>query len=88
MRERIAYLERQVEEEREARRRADTLLVRLMDRMPVPEVPPGKPTPSQEALGGPQSAGAEPSGEETPPAGVGAQEAAEPRSWWRRAFGG
>jgi hypothetical protein len=30
-RERIAYLERQVEEEREARRRADTLLARLME---------------------------------------------------------
>jgi hypothetical protein len=30
-RERIAYLECQVEEEREARRRADTLLARLME---------------------------------------------------------
>ena len=39
MRERIAYLERQVEEEREARRRADTLLARLMDRVPELEAP-------------------------------------------------
>jgi predicted ArsR family transcriptional regulator len=38
-RERIAYLERQVEEEREARRRADTLLARLMDRVPELEAP-------------------------------------------------
>jgi rubrerythrin len=37
LRDRIAYLERQVEEEREARRRADTLMARLMDR--VPELP-------------------------------------------------
>ena len=34
MRERIAYLERQVEEEREARRRADMLLARLVERVP------------------------------------------------------
>ena len=39
MRERIAYLERQVEEEREARRRADTLLAQLMQRVPELEAP-------------------------------------------------
>jgi hypothetical protein len=39
MREWIAYLESQVEEEREARRRADTLLARLMDRLPELEAP-------------------------------------------------
>src|SRR5918994_4630800 len=43
MRERIAYLERQVEEEREARRRADTLLARLMDRVPELETPQQQP---------------------------------------------
>jgi hypothetical protein len=78
MRERIAYLERQVEEEREARRRADTLLARLMDRMPELEAPPGEPAPSQEPPGGPQSAGAGSNREETPPAGEG-PERAEPR---------
>jgi hypothetical protein len=36
----------------------------------------------------PLSAGAESNREETPPAGDGAQEGAEPRSWWRRMFGG
>src|SRR5918912_4150508 len=45
MRERIAYLEGQVEEEREARRRADTLLARLMDRVPELGAPLGEPTP-------------------------------------------
>jgi integrase len=34
MRERICYLECQVEEGREASRRADTLLARLMDNIP------------------------------------------------------
>jgi hypothetical protein len=38
LRDRVRYLERQVEKEREARRRADTLLARLMD--PVPELEP------------------------------------------------
>lgn len=45
LRDRVRYLEHQVEEERDARRRADTLLARLMDR--VPELEPasevGKP---------------------------------------------
>jgi hypothetical protein len=89
MRERIAYLERQVEEEREARRRADTLLARLMDRMPKLEAPPGEPTPSQEASGGPQSAGSGSSiREEALPAGEEAQEGTERVPWWRREFGG
>jgi hypothetical protein len=39
LRDRVSYLERQVEEEREARRRADTLLARLMDRVPELEAP-------------------------------------------------
>lgn len=41
----------------------------------------------QEPPGGPQSAGAGSNREETPPAGNGAHEGAEPRSWWR-VFGG
>jgi predicted ArsR family transcriptional regulator len=48
-RERIAYLERQVEEEREARRRADTLLARLMDRVPELEAPSDTDSPSSKA---------------------------------------
>jgi hypothetical protein len=42
----------------------------------------------EEPSGGPQSAGAGSVREEAPPAGVGAQVGAEPRSWWRRMFGG
>jgi hypothetical protein len=37
LRDRIAYLERQVEEEREARRRADPLLARALDQLPALE---------------------------------------------------
>jgi chromosome segregation ATPase len=39
LRNRIRYLERQVVEEREARRRADTLLAQLMQRIPELEAP-------------------------------------------------
>ena len=55
MQARIAYLEGQVAEEREARRRADTLLARLMDR--VPELPA-----PQEARETPETATAETEG--------------------------
>lgn len=54
MQERIRYLERQVEEEREARRRAHTLLARLMDRMPELEATsetPGSPEMVKEQQG-------------------------------------
>jgi len=84
MQERIRYLERQVEEEREARRRADTLLARLMDRVPALEAPaetssaePGSPETVEEQQGRdqPRSDAWE------------AQEGAQ-RPWWRRMFGG
>jgi hypothetical protein len=60
MRERIAYLERQVEE-REARCRADNLLARLMDRLPELEAPS-----EAEAAEVPEAASGEPEGVETP----------------------
>ena len=49
LRDRIRYLERQVEEEREARRRADTLLAQLMQRIPElePPAPPETPEPRE-----------------------------------------
>jgi hypothetical protein len=42
MRDRICYLGCQVEEGREARRRADTPLARLMDNIPALEATPGR----------------------------------------------
>jgi excisionase family DNA binding protein len=94
MQERIRYLEEQVEEEREARRRADTLLARLMDRLPELEAP-------SETLQAPETTAQEPEGAEPRPNAQDAQEhdtgplrewtsdvEARRRPWWRRMFGG
>jgi hypothetical protein len=50
LRDRVRYLERQVEEERNARFRADQLLARLMERVPDLEspAPPESPEPREE----------------------------------------
>jgi len=50
LRDRVRYLERQVEEERAARFRADQLLARLMERVPELEAPstPESPEPREE----------------------------------------
>lgn len=101
LQERIAYLEGQVEEEREARRRADTLLARLMDRMLELEGPPGEPAPSREPPGPHRAPGRGLAGREPRP-GEGTQEGSQrsgdtaefpvrgslARPWWRRVFGG
>lgn len=80
LRDRIGYLERQVEEEREARRRADTLLARLMDRVPELEAPETRQEDAQDSTNG--AAGPRPPTSSTSP-----QNAAQ-RPWWRRVFGG
>jgi hypothetical protein len=59
LRDRIRYLERQVEEEREARRRADTLLAQLVQRVPELEAARG-PRESPEAVEEQQGRGEEP----------------------------
>jgi hypothetical protein len=78
LRDRIRYLERQVEEERNARYRADELLARLMDRAQL-EAP-------QETTEAPETVEEEPERAEPRPATGGAQEGAQ-RPWWRRVFG-
>jgi hypothetical protein len=82
LRDRIRYLERQVEEEREARRRADTLLAQLVQRVPELEAARG-PRESPEAVEEQQGRG------EVAPVGCppGAPEVVQ-RPWWRRVFGG
>lgn len=80
MQERIRYLERQVDEEREARRRADTLLAQLMQRIPELDAP-------QDATEPPQDADEQEGRGRPPPAAPGAQAGAQ-RPWWRRVFGG
>jgi hypothetical protein len=87
MRDRISYLERQVEEEREARRRADTLLARLMDRLPELESPE---RPLERPLEGPQTATDTNSGTEGPGYTERPQErpSEERRGFWSRLFSG
>jgi hypothetical protein len=80
LRDRIRYLERQVEEEREARRRADTLLAQLMQRIPELEAPQEEASEAHEAAEEQQGRGRPQS------AAGGAQEGAR-RPWWRRVLG-
>jgi excisionase family DNA binding protein len=83
MQARIHYLESQVEEEREARRRADTLLARLMDRMPELEAPSEVRESPETAMG----SEAEPKRAE-PGSSVGvAEEGEQRRGFWSRLFG-
>jgi hypothetical protein len=99
--ETIRVLSEQLEAEREARRRADTIIAQLTQanaalaaRMPELEAssdPPGAPKAADEQQGRgrrphPDATEAQ-EGSEPRPAAPGAQEAAR-RPWWRRVFGG
>ena len=89
LRDRVRFLERQIEDERESRRRADTIIAQLTQanaslarRVPELEAP-------QEPRDGRETAAGYPDGAEDPAANGGPQEDAErPSSWWRRLFGG
>src|SRR5215216_2136895 len=85
LRDRVRYLERQVEEERDARRRADTLLAQLMQRIPELEAPASPEAP--EARESPETVEGEPERAEPQPTARGSQERVQ-RPWWRRMFGG
>ncbi len=81
MRDRIASLERMLDEEREARteerRRHDTLMVTLLQRIPELEAP-------GEQRNGHETASPRSDGGTAP---EDAQEPTDRRSWWRRFFG-
>jgi len=87
LRDRIAYLERQVGEERESRRRADTIIAQLTQanaalaaRVPELEPAEGRSEGAEEPAAGvvrPNPSNASP----------GAQNGSERVSWWRRWFG-
>jgi predicted ArsR family transcriptional regulator len=91
----IATLQEQLAEEREARRRADTIIAQLaraneeqartIRELEAPSEPPSE-APS-EASETPETAEEEPERAEPYPAAGGAQEGAQ-RPWWRRVFGG
>jgi excisionase family DNA binding protein len=84
LRDRVHYLERVLEDEREARteerRRHDTLMAQLMQRIPELEAPPGE----RES---PQTAEEQQGRGQPHPATGGAQEGVR-RPWWKRVFGG
>jgi hypothetical protein len=87
-RERIRYLERQVEEEREARRRAETILAQLsaanaeQARMiRAIEAP-------QEATDAAETVEEAPERAEDPRSAAGGAREGAQRPWWRRWFGG
>jgi 5-methylcytosine-specific restriction endonuclease McrA len=72
LRDRISYLERQVEEEREARRRADTLLARAMDAIPALEASQSHENAAEGVAEGQPVAQGQPTSSSD-----------EPRSWWQ-----
>jgi excisionase family DNA binding protein len=76
----VGFLRREVEDWKDESRRKDTIIMSLTQRIPELEAP-------REPRGGPQVAAEAPEGTEPHPTTEGAQEAAEPRSWWRRWFG-
>ena len=88
LRDRIHYLERQVEEEREARRRADTILAQL-------SAANAEQARTIRAIEAPQEASEdaetveEGQGRAEPQSAAGgAQEGVQQRPWWRRLIGG
>ena len=84
LRDRVHYLERVLEDEREARteerRRHDTLMAQLMQRIPELEAPA-----SPETRESPESVEEEPDRAEPRSGTAEAQEGAQ-RPWWRRIF--
>jgi excisionase family DNA binding protein len=89
LREQVSYLRRQLDEEREARRRADTIIAQLARANEEQartirelEAPAEPPTDERES---PQAVEEEPERAEPRPATGEAQEGAR-RPWWRRVF--
>jgi TolA-binding protein len=81
LRDRIRYLERQVEEERNARYRADELLARMMDRLAELQEAPTLGEPRESSV----NATVEREGDRVPQgSGEGASSRPSERSWWRR----
>jgi excisionase family DNA binding protein len=99
LREQVAYLRRQLDEEREARRRADTILVQLSAanaeqartiraiEAPQEDAEAEDVQTVEEAPGAPEPATKEPEGPSPRSNTEGPQPDAQ-RSWWRRVFGG
>ncbi len=81
LQDQVEYLRREVEVWQEESRRKDHLLARALERIPPQLETPETPQAPESADESTQRA--------EPPADAGeAQEGGEPRSWWRRLFGG
>jgi hypothetical protein len=81
LRDRLRYVEGQLQAERQAHAEARRLLLAALERIPAIEAPPETPP---DAPGAPETASGGPGGGETP----GGQDRPAERSWWRRLFGG
>jgi hypothetical protein len=88
LRDRVRSLERRLDEERESRRRADTIIAQLTQanaalaaRVPELEAP-------QEPTEAAETVEEAPEGTEPRSGTLGPQEGAQRRPWWRRVFGG
>jgi hypothetical protein len=80
LRDRLRYVEGQLEAERQAHAEARRIIAGLVERIPAIEAP-------QEASEGTETVGEAPDRAEHQPATGGAQGSAR-RPWWRRVFGG
>jgi hypothetical protein len=80
LRDRVRYVEGQLEAERQAHAEAHRLLAAALERIPAIEAPP-------EARESPETVEEEPERAEPRPDVSGAQEGAR-RPWWRKMFGG
>ena len=90
LRDQVAYLRDQLDQEREARveekRRHDTIVLRMAER--IPELLPPSSTPTPAPREPPQAPDEDAGGSEPRTSTEGAQEAPESRPWWRGWFGG
>ncbi len=94
--EQVSYLREQLSEEREARRRADTIIAQLMQTntqlsnrvLELDASPANPPAPSQRNEEAAQEAANGSPGSAPRPGSEGAQNGSGRVSWWRRVFGG
>ncbi len=81
LRDRLRYVEGQLEAERQAHAEARRIIAGLVERMPAIEAP-------RESPEGPQTVEEEPERAEPQPSPSAPQTAAQRRPWWRRIIGG
>jgi hypothetical protein len=91
LREQVRYLREQLDREREARteerRRHDTLMAQLMQRIPEIEAPASPEEPTSSPPEAPETDEEEPEGAEPQPTPAGPQTPPQRRSLWRRVLG-